>query len=48
MFQEKFPLTPTPIFFLSNFEIFTPLIDFMKTFAYHPLLICCQATSPIN
>ena len=30
MFQEKFPLTPTPIFSLSNFEIFSPLIDFMK------------------
>ena len=31
MFQEKFPLTPTPILYsFPLFEIFTPLIDFMK------------------
>ena len=30
MSQEKFPLTPTTIFSLFNFDIFTPLIGFMK------------------
>ena len=35
-----------PLYFPSL--ILKYLLHFMKTFAYHPLLICCQATSPMN